>query len=566
MGIKGFAGWLRSTFPQAFCAMPGAHKAHFDQVFVDLNPYLHMAARLTDTRHGVLTIFKRMLKNSLTNLARPSALLYLAMDGPASLAKLPEQRERRREAAINSLKRNCFDAQQITPGCSFMTAVEAELYDIIYDLFFSPSSRPAKRRTGASSSSSSSIGITAVIDGAACIGEGEYKIVRKLLVDHIDSDALKGRVTRAVLGLDADMFLQALLCEVPHMYLIDPFAGTGNAHACFSVDRWRRALAASHSGNDRRIALDFSFIVLMSGSDYVPPLRFANYKTLWPSYLRLQECRHQSESEQKRPCLEAAFLVDAEKKSVNLAALKAFYQHYLSTVFPESLRPGLEAHHHALDPSTRSERILQYFEHLIWNLDALITAHTPDDPAMTEDIVAPSLLELAEMPCDELQAELDARLARKVKRYEERMPGVMAMLLLDGTSDCEGYLPAPLRPIFAEFKQKKEATNNDKELVDWATAKISSELCPSSSALQIQDKLTIFPRKPIVLSPGVQNDRNFFAVANTAVGAQQQAPQSTSDLPWLRPYVFSVNEEESTKCPLYQVLFKKEPGLKQRVK
>ncbi len=533
MGIKGFAAWLRSSFPQAFCALPSSQKAHFDQVFVDLNAYLHMAARLTDSRDGLMTIFRRMLRHSLTNLARPNSLLYLAMDGPASLAKLPEQRARRRDAAVSSLKRNCFDAQQITPGCSFMTSVEAELYAVIYDSFFVSSSRKSH--------------LTAVIDGAACVGEGEYKIIRKLLVDHIDSDAMKGRVTRAVLGLDADMFLQALLCEVPHVYLIDPFAGAGSSNACFSVDRWRRALAASHSkGNDRRLALDFSLIVLMSGSDYVPSLRFANYRTLWPAYLTLHEPAVDAEEPAgKRVCVEWSFLVDAEKKSVNLAALKQCYQRYLKTVFSDSLRAGLEAQHASLDTSSSSERILKYFEHLIWNLDALITAHTPDDPGMTDEIVPPSLLELAAMPCELLQVQLDERLAKKVKVYEERPPGVMALMLLDPNSDCESYLPSVLRPIFVELKDKQLT---DAQLASEATSRINQ-----LSSLSIQDKLTIFPRTPLVLSPESKVERNFFTAA-TAIEAF--AVKNTSTLPWLRPYVYSVDEKEASKCPLYQNLFK----------
>ena len=284
----------------------------------------------------------------------------------------------------------------------------------------------------------------------------------------------------------------------------------------------------------------------MSGSDYVPALRFANYRTLWPCYLSSHEPNEEPTG--KRACLQKSFLVDAEKKSVNLAALKEFYQRYMKTVFPDSLQAGLEAHHNSLDASGSSERILKYFEHLIWNLDALITAHTPDDPAMTEEIVAPSLLELAEMPCEQLQVELDARLAAKVKVYEERMPGVMAMMLLDQDSECEAYLPASLRPIFSDLKGKQLT---DAEMASLATDKIN-ELNPKT--LPIQEKLTIFPRKPIIMSPERKVERNFFTVASTA--AAELPHQDTSTLPWLRPYVYEVDEEESLKCPVYQNLFK----------
>ena len=89
--------------------------------------------------------------------------------------------------------------------------------------------------------------------------------------DHVEGDALKGRVTRAILACDADLFLQALLSDVPHLYLFDPFAPCYGSTTIFSVDRWRRNLADDNSSSTgRRMAFDFVLFALMSGSDYAP--------------------------------------------------------------------------------------------------------------------------------------------------------------------------------------------------------------------------------------------------------------------------------------------------------
>lgn len=535
MGIKGFTAWLRSTFPQVFSSLPsarGGHRLLFDQVYIDLNPFIHLAARQTASREQVLAIVKRSIRHTLTYACRPKSFFCIAMDGAASMAKLKEQRSRRQDSAIEAVKRNCFDPQHITPGCTFMTMMEAELHGMILELmanFNNPK-------------------FSAVLDGAASAGEGEYKIIKRLLKDHINCDPMNGRVTRAILGLDADMFLQALLSEVPHLYLVDPFAQPGSETACFSVDRWRRALAACHGGDEeaaRRVALDFSLIVLMNGSDYVPNLRYVNYKTMWASYL--QQSSH----------LKDLFLVQPEGKTINLAALRSLCANYLQTMLADSLRPHLHTYHNELVADQSTERILTYCEHLIWNLEALITANTTDDPNMTgSECISPSLIELAEMNCEALQVMLDKRLKfrRNVKESKkQRLPGVIALMLLDWQSGCELYVPAALRPIVQEAR---DLNLTDAQLIDFFTKRIEAI---DVNLLSLPDKLTIFPRPPILVNAQNAVSRNFFIVADS--NSNRESGNDLENLPWQRPYVYLPSEEESWQCPLHASIFERYKNL-----
>lgn len=576
MGIKGFSAWLRSTFPHVFCPIPmgpstgRTQTLHFDQVYVDLNPFLHTAARQSTSADQTLRHFRRSLKAALTQSARPSSFLYLAMDGAAPLAKLPEQRARRQESALAAARRGTFDAQQITPGCLFMTTVEAQVYGLARDVFFA---RPHGSQTG---------DFSCVIDGSASAGEGEFKIIRRLVRDHVDCDAHRGRVTRAILASDADLFLQVLLSDVPHVYVIDPFASGQAAYACFSVDRWKRTLAANRDEmTTRRMALDLALFALMSGSDYAPAIRFANYRSLWPWYLqRMREGEGVSGAENedrlgndnnnnnndnngndvravKRTRYDSnttQFIVDAERRTLNLEALRNFFQSFVRDGLHRDLLPGLTAHHETLDPTGRDERILNYAKHMLWNLDALITAHVTDEAAsLLEDKSAPSLLELCEFDATALQVVLDAHVQTGAAGVVgEKLPGTIALMVLDGESDCSGYVATALQPFVRELKDAPVRLA-DAEKVAQLTARIKAL---PADGFTLTERLTTFPRHALTLS-AKPIDGNFFVAAASANSAAQIIEESGSRLPWMRPYVYAVDEQEAWRCPLHRMLFGK---------
>lgn len=570
MGIKGFSAWLRTTFPHVFCPIPTSpsgsrqQSLHFDQVYIDLNPFLHLAARQSHGIDDVVKACRKNLKMAVQNVTQPTSMVYVSMDGPAPLAKLPEQRARRQDAAVTAAKRDTFDAQQITPGCLAMTTIESAVYGLLREIFF----------TSAKAGASRSIDFRAVLDGSGVDGEGEFKIIRKVLHDHVDQDALRGRVTRAILACDADLFLQALLSDVPHLYLLDPFAPYNSQNSIFSVDRWRRSLVEGIDGfgdetAGRRVAFDFVLFALMSGSDYAPALRYANYRSLWPAYLEF--IQSQGVERMKRTKLSepaqsvASTIVSPDKKSINLTVLRDFFDFYVREALTETLREPLKISHQELDADGKDERILDYVEHMIWNLDALVTCNVADlSISLGTDKVAPSLLELADFNVEKLQKMLDERLRKSEiigKGEELKYPGVMALMALDRSTDCHEFLADPLRPIMKELKDPASELgrlHDDSALVRELKKRIDA--IPKES-FNLIEKLATFPRAPIDLTKSISNTPeagNFYAMALKSISnAAAVVSASNAELPWMRPYVYAVNEEESWRCPLHRMLFGK---------
>lgn len=562
MGIKGFAAWLRSTFPHVFCPIPnvpGSGKLqvlHFDQVYIDLNPFLHLGARQSKGIDDLVRSCRKNLRMAVQNLSKAHSLVYVSMDGPAPLAKLPEQRTRRQDAAVTAAKRGTFDAQQITPGCLAMTTIESQAYALLRELLFTSGKAGATQSTNFST----------ILDGSCVDGEGEFKIIRKVLYDHVNGDALKGRVTRAILACDADLFLQALLSDVPHLYLVDPFAPFQSPTTVFSVDRWRRALAAESSGDDcgRRVAFDFVLFALMSGSDYAPALRYANYRSLWPCYLSFIKSRDALDRNGKRTRLSedsaviSSTIVKAEDKSIDLRNLRCFFKFYLQEGLAETLQEPLKAFHtEECDVEGKNERILNYAELMIWNLDALATCNVPDlSISMFEGKSAPSLLELADFDAEGLQAVLEERLKRPIPSEggstKVKYPGVMALMALDRATECQDFLAEPLKPLMCELKDESSVLGqikDDSELVKALTDRIDA--IPKESFTLIE-KLATFPRSPIFLSK-TSDEANFFTVAMKPSKVEEEEKQAQ----WMRPYVYAVDEEESWRCPLHRMLFGK---------
>lgn len=77
-------------------------------------------ARTAWSEGELLTRVRHHLRNIISAF-QPARKLFLTIDGPASLGKLDEQRRRRINSRRASEQSGTFDAQQFSPGCTFMT-------------------------------------------------------------------------------------------------------------------------------------------------------------------------------------------------------------------------------------------------------------------------------------------------------------------------------------------------------------------------------------------------------------------------------------------------------------
>ncbi|KAJ3184261.1 hypothetical protein HDU87_005108 [Geranomyces variabilis] len=225
MGIKGLAKWLQAKWPAAFA--PKADLASLDDLVM----------------RGV----------------NPRSVVCLAVDGPGPLAKIAEQRRRRKAPKIG--KRSTFDARQITPGTAFMNSIDSNLnYYACQYLVRTARTKP---------------GLRVVVSGPNVAGEGEVKILGHL-VDGRD------RFTNLIIGSDNDILLQVIAANVKGTVVLDDDGGV-----TFSYDDFLVAISRERpASKPELVALDLAAVILMMGNDYLPKLRKATFDKLWSSYKR----------------------------------------------------------------------------------------------------------------------------------------------------------------------------------------------------------------------------------------------------------------------------------------
>ena len=107
--------------------------------------------------------------------------IYYAIDGPAPLAKMHLQRSRRigmkeSNEAANSNGELRFDRRCLTPGTLFMSDLEECMHHVAC--------------TKLVQYASTNPGLTVVVDGPSCVGEGEVNNSNSIAMETWDSNQL----------------------------------------------------------------------------------------------------------------------------------------------------------------------------------------------------------------------------------------------------------------------------------------------------------------------------------------------------------------------------------------
>ena len=246
----------------------------------------------------------------------------IAVDGPAPLAKLITQRERRQAVARRDIRNAGLPASPtsaaskrarpapvvsstaLTPGTEFM-------HDVAVSLSFFVANRAAQRRWA---------GVRFEVSGPTVAGEGEVKILGRLARPWGHVEAGEAHV---LVGDDADLILMALMSRAPRLHVLNAsLADAGKfkpSMRVMSVERldarWAAmGLAVGDGGNGAAAAAaaapaalvgakaDLALIaVLSSGNDYLPGVRGASMDAsgggLWRRYVKLRKeprWRHRS--------------------------------------------------------------------------------------------------------------------------------------------------------------------------------------------------------------------------------------------------------------------------------
>ncbi len=241
MGVPRLFPWLVNTFNNFPNIIKHFKKGEYiypiDYLYLDANGMLHNAAQKVFSygagkglfnRYSNLTykekctkvyelFFKSLLSFCISVV--PQKVLYIAIDGPAPLAKQSQQRERRFISAKDRVTKaleskeddkdqkseeQVFDSSSISPGTEFMEGLDKYLNYII------------RKTMNDDASPISNKNIDIIYSPPTVPGEGEHKIM-----DYIRSLPSKERneSSHCLFGPDGDLIMLTLSSHVKNMYL-----------------------------------------------------------------------------------------------------------------------------------------------------------------------------------------------------------------------------------------------------------------------------------------------------------------------------------------------------------
>lgn len=289
MGVPRLFPWLTRNFPDAVKYFQhGEYRMNVDNLYLDANGLLHGAAQevynygsgksflnrynnLSDEakRMAVYELFMRKIIE-MTQVVVPTKTLFIAIDGPAPLAKQAQQRERRfvsaslRKEEEEKTGKKPFDSNALTPGTTFMHELSQYMFWAIRNHI---------------NSSKDWKDIEVIFSPPTVPGEGEHKIM-----DYIRDIPEKKRnvLSHCLFGPDGDLIMLTLAAHVPNMYLFreDQFS-IGFLHI-LDMGMVRKGLAGklgqmkgvkSKKRNLNDVTNDFIVEGFFVGNDFLPKIQ-----------------------------------------------------------------------------------------------------------------------------------------------------------------------------------------------------------------------------------------------------------------------------------------------------
>jgi 5'-3' exoribonuclease 1 len=289
MGVPRLFPWLVKSFPRAVKHFQqGEYTQKVSYLYLDANGLLHAAAQevfhygtnkkrinryvnLTerDKRKKTFTLFFENLLQ-VTQIIRPTKLLYIAIDGPAPLAKQAQQRQRRFVASKTRLEEeessssSRFDSNSITPGTLFMHELTRYInFAIRKEMNTYPSWK----------------NIDVIFSPPTVAGEGEHKIM-----DYIRSLPEKERTTEnhCLFGPDGDLIMLTLAAHISKMWLFREDQYTPGYYHMLDMGYIRTELAETLGQADgvnaktrdlKDVTDDFIIEGFFVGNDFLPKIQ-----------------------------------------------------------------------------------------------------------------------------------------------------------------------------------------------------------------------------------------------------------------------------------------------------
>lgn len=251
MGIQNFHKHIKATYPSAIEQFTSKTYGH---LYVDVNYALHVLSynvnSLSHLYNRLICYIKRLYDqiNPIT--------ITLACDGPASFAKLTLQKKRRTGVPIDSLQLN------FTPGTEFMNNLFSKIESVVQliDAEFTmlSSSEP---------------------------DEAEHKIIKQILINHNSRPS-----SHVVITNDADVIVM-LSAITDRVRSIETKLYTLSNNQLINVNEivYQFTLSTQQPLHSN---LDFAFLSILLGNDYIPKIAYANPQILFNVYCQTMNDVH----------------------------------------------------------------------------------------------------------------------------------------------------------------------------------------------------------------------------------------------------------------------------------
>lgn len=260
MGIPFFAKKITARYP---CMVLSNNRIDCGRLFLDLNCAIHQCATMvlksaSDQNKIESEIVRQTIVyiNKITRFARPSQLVYIAVDGIAPRAKMAQQRKRRFVSTWREREEGCakvWDTNAITPGTAFMEKLASALHMFA-------KSRPFHE-------------VEVVVSDSNEEGEGEAKIVQHMR-DH------PAKSNDVIYGLDADLIMLSMLSPGRVFLLREPaaydIANTNLPFVYFDINALKAFTIKEYGYSS---VDDYVVLCFLMGNDFVPPLSHLKIKS-----------------------------------------------------------------------------------------------------------------------------------------------------------------------------------------------------------------------------------------------------------------------------------------------
>lgn len=287
MGIPFYFKTIVSNYPEVVRGCSKTRKFNCNRLYLDFNCVMHMTAArllpLASADESPLSFAEKVMRNSLEyihvilEVAYPSDLLFIAIDGTCPRAKMHQQRKRRymsvwrtAELEKHGIQTSAlWDSNVITPGTKFMQTFDTmitEYQDVL------------KKKTNIAN---------VIISTSSQFGEGEHKIYNHLDTVRHDTNSTKN----IIYGLDADLILLSLLNSTSStsIDLVRETPEFGNkicedAFLRLDIAILKDALLQHHFSevrqllSDDELVKDYVMLCSLIGNDFLPPLSYLKIK------------------------------------------------------------------------------------------------------------------------------------------------------------------------------------------------------------------------------------------------------------------------------------------------